>query len=35
MGAAECTALALEKDYVMIWLAKLVEAEALNMMEAS
>jgi len=34
MGAAECTSLALEKN-VMIWLAQLVEAKALNVREAS
>jgi hypothetical protein len=32
MGAIECTTLALEE---MIWLAQLVEAEALNVMKAS
>jgi hypothetical protein len=34
MRAAECIALAL-KNNVMIWFTQLVEAEALNMMEAS
>jgi hypothetical protein len=34
MGVAKCTALTLKKN-VMIWLAQLVEVEALNEMEAS
>jgi hypothetical protein len=34
MGEVECTALTLKKN-VMIWLMQLVEAKALNMMEAS
>jgi hypothetical protein len=33
MGVVECTVLALKKN-VMIWLAQLVEAKALNVMEA-
>jgi hypothetical protein len=34
MGVAKCIALVSKKN-VMIWLAQLVEVEALNMMEAS